>query len=58
MMLAQIDRLIDRASNAAHFISVMNKNVREHIGHDKIVFSDHNSRHLRPPSSTGGGLDF
>lgn len=49
MMLAQIDRLIDRASNAAHLIAVMNKNVREHVGHDKIVFSDHNSRHLRPP---------
>jgi hypothetical protein len=50
-MLADFDPLLDRASYATYFISALNQNLFEHVGHHQVVFGNYNLEHPALPFS-------
>ena len=50
--LTECDRLVDGATDAAHLIVVVDKDLLQHVGHVEIVFGDNYLWHL------GVGLTF
>jgi len=45
MALDQIDRIVDRASDAAYFIPIFDKYLVEQLHYREVIFSDYYLKH-------------
>ena len=53
--LTQFDCLLDGAGDAAHFVAARCKSLFQHVGHDEIVFRNHDTWHIGYPFAESAG---